>query len=191
MSWTALICLGASDGARVECVLDAAAALLSPERWPPGQAPVLRACSDLYGDRHRAHRGGATINLILALDCGAALSAAQLEAAFKRLEAEAGRERDPRRAMPVPLDIDLLGRLDAAPHWQPRYDPGRAYLFHGLHQLPLAPLRQALDALAVQRGFAAATNASGFYPLAGAGFIQRWLGQCAAAAPAQAREALS
>ncbi|QCW26769.1 hypothetical protein FE772_15050 [Lysobacter enzymogenes] len=78
--------------------------------------------------------------------------------------------------MPVPLDIDLLGALDAdGPRWQPRYDPGRGYLFHGLSQLPLAPLQAALDALQRQRGFRGEDNAHGFYAYAGVGFVRRYL----------------
>lgn len=170
MSWIALICLGASDGARVENLLESAALLAALP-----QARALCACSELYGDRHRPHRGGATVNLILALELSDELSAPTLEQEFKRIEARFGRQRDPRRAMPVPLDIDLLGRIGDGVDWQPRYDPGRPYLYHGLQQLPLPALRQALDALVAQRGFVPEHNASGFYPLAGAAFVGRYL----------------
>lgn len=170
MSRAALICLGASDGPRVENLLEAAAQLLAEP-----DAAALAAVSELYGDRHRLH-DGATLNLVLAIDWRGAPPAEALERRFKRIEAGFGRERDPRRRMPVMLDIDLLGALDAdGPHWQQRYDPGRAYLFHGLQQLPLAPLQTALDALQRQRGFRAQDNARGFYAYAGAGFVRRYL----------------
>lgn len=169
MSATALICLGASDGPRAENLLEAAAQLLAA----PGAS--LAAVSELYGDRHRLH-DGATLNLIVALDGRGAAQDEALERSFKRIEHGFGRQRDPRRRMPVPLDIDLLGRLDAdGPHWQPRYDPGRAYLFYGLNQLALAPLRPALEALQGQRGFRAHDNAHGFYAYAGAAFVRRYL----------------
>lgn len=170
MSATALICLGASDGPRAENLLEAAAQLLSDSD------AALAAASELYGDRHRLHAGGATLNLMLALDWRNAPPAEALERRFKRIEAGFGRERDPRRRMPVPLDIDLIGTLDAAgAHWQARYDPGRAYLFHGLNQLALPPLQAALQALQTQRGFQAQANAHGFYAYAGAGFVRRYL----------------
>ncbi|MGH8082858.1 MAG: 2-amino-4-hydroxy-6-hydroxymethyldihydropteridine diphosphokinase, partial [Lysobacter sp.] len=171
----ALICLGASDGARVENLLEAAARLA-------GDADTLavRGVSELYGDRHRPHRGGATVNLMLALEWRGAPAIDVLERRFKRLEAEFGRERDPRRQMPVPLDIDLLGVVDAGLQWQARYDPGRPYLFHGLQQLPLPALREELGALSRQRGFAVEQNASGFYSFASAAFVQRYIDQRAA-----------
>ncbi|MFD0323217.1 2-amino-4-hydroxy-6-hydroxymethyldihydropteridine diphosphokinase [Lysobacter gummosus] len=170
MSWIALICLGASDGARVENLLDAAALLAAD-----AEVAGVRAVSELYGDRHRPHRGGATVNLMLALEYTAAPAIDALERRFKRLEADFGRERDPRRQMPVPLDIDLLGGIDIAPQWQTRYDPGRPYLFHGLQQLALPALQGELAALAQQRGFRAEQNATGFYSFASAGFVQRYL----------------
>lgn len=170
MSWIALICLGASDGARVENLLDSAARLLALP-----QARALRACSELFGDRHRLHRGGATVNLMLALQVDSGLTIDALEHEFKRIEAAFGRQRDPRRAMPVPLDIDLLGRIDDGVQWQPRYDPGRAYLYHGLHQLPLPALQRELVRVAARRGFAPEQNASGFYALASAAFVERYL----------------
>ncbi|QWP74935.1 2-amino-4-hydroxy-6-hydroxymethyldihydropteridine diphosphokinase [Lysobacter sp. K5869] len=170
MSWTALICLGASDGPRAENLLDAAAQLLAE----PDAA--LAAASELYGDRHRLHAGGATLNLVLAVEWQGASQPEALERRFKRIEAGFGRERDPRRRMPVPLDIDLLGALDAGgSRWQARYDPGRGYLFHGLSQLPLPPLQAALDALQRQRGFRGEDNAHGFYAYAGAAFVRRYL----------------
>lgn len=185
MSVTGLICLGASDGARVENLLEAAARLAAD-----AQVLSVRAVSELYGDRHRPHRGGATVNLILALEYRVAPDVDALERRFKQLEASFGRERDPRRQMPVPLDIDLLGIIDGGVHWQPRYDPGRAYLFHGLQQLALPELRDALDALRRQRGFELAGNASGFYPLTGAAFAQRYLqDRCAWFASASQSEA--
>ncbi|QWF19075.1 2-amino-4-hydroxy-6-hydroxymethyldihydropteridine diphosphokinase [Lysobacter capsici] len=170
MNWIALICLGASDGARVENLLESATRLLALP-----QARALRACSELFGDRHRPHRGGATVNLMLALEVEAGLTIEALEHEFKRIEAAFGRQRDPRRAMPVPLDIDLLGRIGDGVQWQPRYDPGRAYLYHGLHQLPLPVLQRELDRVVAQRGFAAEQNASGFYGLASAAFVERYL----------------
>ena len=170
MSWTALICLGASDGPRAENLLEASAQLLAePE-------VALAAVSGLYGDRHYLHTGEATLNLVLALEWRNAPPPEALERRFKRIEAGFGRQRDPRRRMPVPLDIDLLGALDAAgPRWQARYDPGRGYLFHGLSQLPLPPLQAALDALQRQRGFRGEDNAHGFYAYAGAAFVRRYL----------------
>ncbi|MEH6419077.1 2-amino-4-hydroxy-6-hydroxymethyldihydropteridine diphosphokinase [Pseudomonas sp. CGJS7] len=175
MSWIALICLGASDGARVENLLEAAAQLTAE-----AGADSLRGVSELYGDRHRPYRGGATVNLMLALEWrGATPADAALERRFKQLEAEFGRERDPRRQMPVPLDIDLVGRIDGAPRWQARYDPGRPYLFHGLRQLPLPALQEQLTALAGQRGFDPEHNASGFYCFASAAFVQRYLREAA------------
>lgn len=170
MNWIALICLGASDGARVENLLEAATRLLALP-----QARELRGCSEVFGDRHRQHRGGATVNLMLALEVESGLTIEVLEREFKRIEAAFGRQRDPRRAMPVPLDIDLLGRIDDGVQWQPRYDPGRAYLFHGLHQLPLPALQRELDRVVAQRGFAPERNASGFYGLASAVFVARYL----------------
>lgn len=170
MSATALICLGASDGPRAENLLEAGAQLLAD----PGTS--LAAVSGLYGDRHYLHTGDATLNLVLALDWRGPPQPQALERRFKRIEAGFGRQRDPRRRMPVPLDIDLLGALDAdGPRWQPRYDPGRGYLFHGLSQLPLAPLQAALDALQRQRGFRGEDNAHGFYAYAGVGFVRRYL----------------
>lgn len=170
MSPVGLICLGASDGARVENLLESAAVLAGLP-----QVRALRACSELYGDRHRPHRGGATVNLILALELAPGLGAQALEPEFKRIEARFGRQRDPRRAMPVPLDIDLLGCIDEGVRWQPRYDPGRSYLYHGLRQLPLPALQRELEAIAAQRGFRPEDNANGFYPLAGAAFVGRYL----------------
>ncbi|MGO1073725.1 2-amino-4-hydroxy-6-hydroxymethyldihydropteridine diphosphokinase [Lysobacter sp. CA199] len=174
MSWTALICLGASDGARVENLLEAAA-LLAVDAG----ADSVRGVSELYGDRHRPYRGGATVNLLLALEWRAAPAEAALERRFKQLEAEFGRERDPRRQMPVPLDIDLIGRIDGALRWQARYDPGRPYLFHGLRQLPLPALQDGLAAIAQQRGFRPEHNATGFYCFASAAFVQRYLREAA------------
>lgn len=181
MSATALICLGASDGPRAENLLEGAAQVLAE----PGAALV--AASGLYGDRHRLH-DGAVLNLVLAVDWrdAAAAPPEALERRFKRIEAGFGRQRDPRRRMPVPLDIDLLGALGAdGPQWQPRYDPGRGYLFHGLSQLPLAPLQAALAALQGQRGFRGEDNARGFYAYASGGFVRRYLLERAA----QLREA--
>lgn len=174
MSWTALICLGASDGPRIENLLLSAARLLS-EFDGRGEATALRACSELYGDRHRIHRGGATVNLMLAMSVAPRWSIETMESGFKQIEAAFGRKRDPQRVLPVPLDIDLVGRIDAQVHWQDRYDPGRPYLFHGLHQLKLPQLQPALDAVALQRGFRPEHNAMGFYPLAGAEFVERFL----------------
>jgi 7,8-dihydro-6-hydroxymethylpterin-pyrophosphokinase len=170
MSWIALICLGASDGARVENLLEAAALIAAD-----AEVAGVRGVSELYGDRHRPHRGGATVNLMLAVEYKIASSIDALERRFKRVEADFGRERDPRRQMPVPLDIDLLGSIDGALQWQTRYDPGRPYLFHGLQQLPLATLQTELAALAQQRGFRGEQNASGFYTFASADFVQRYL----------------
>ncbi|MEI2455636.1 MULTISPECIES: 2-amino-4-hydroxy-6-hydroxymethyldihydropteridine diphosphokinase [Lysobacter] len=173
MSAIALICLGACDGARVENLIVAAARLCA-EAGPHG----LRGCSDLFADRHRDYRGGVTVNLMLALQIAAADNAAALERRFKQIESDFGRRRDPQRALPVPLDIDLVGLVDTQVRWQPRYDPGRPYLFHGLYQLPLPALKQALDTVAAQRGFVPQRNAEGFYSLAGAGFVERWLRSC-------------
>lgn len=185
MSWTGLICLGASDGARIEHLLEAAAALAAD-----AGVTAVRGVSELYGDRHRQYRGGATVNLMLALEWVSAPPIERLEAGFKRLEAEFGRERDPSRQMPVPLDIDLLGGIDTVLQWQARYDPGRPYLFHGLRQLPLPLLQTELAALAKQRGFDPERNASGFYPLASAAFVSRYLhDQAGRIAPASQREA--
>jgi 2-amino-4-hydroxy-6-hydroxymethyldihydropteridine diphosphokinase len=178
MSWIALICLGASDGARVENLLESATRLLALP-----QARGLLGCSELFGDRHRLHRGGATVNLMLALEVEAGLTIEALEREFKRIEAAFGRQRDPRRAMPVPLDIDLLGRIADGVQWQPRYDPGRAYLYHGLHQLALPALQHELDHVAAQRGFAPEQNASGFYGLASAAFVERYLAAASAMRP--------
>jgi len=173
MSAIALICLGASDGARVESLIGAAARLCA-QAGPQ----ALRGCSDLFADRHRDGRGGVTVNLMLALQTVATDGPAALERRFKQIESDFGRRRDPQRALPVPLDIDLVGFVDTVVQWQPRYDPGRPYLFHGLYQLPLPALKQALDAVAAQRGFAPERNAEGFYALAGAGFVERWLRSC-------------
>ena len=170
MSAIALICLGACDGARVETLIGAAARLCAQ-----AVRAGLRACSDLFADRHRDYRGGVTVNLMLALQTAEDDSVEALERRFKQIESDFGRRRDPQRALPVPLDIDLVGRIDTDVQWQPRYDPGRPYLFHGLHQLPLPALQQALDAVAAQRGFAPERNAEGFYALAGAAFVERCL----------------
>lgn len=174
MSWTALICLGASDGPRVENLL-LAAARLRTEFEVAADARAAGACSELYGDRHRVHRGGATVNLMLALQVAPRCSIESMEHRFKQIEAAFGRERDPQRVLPVPLDIDLVGRIDGEVQWQDRYDPARPYLFHGLHQLALPPLHKALDAVALQRGFSPEHNAMGFYPLASADFVEGFL----------------
>ncbi|ALN80366.1 2-amino-4-hydroxy-6-hydroxymethyldihydropteridine diphosphokinase [Lysobacter antibioticus] len=188
MSWTALICLGASDGPRIENLLLSAAQLLS-EFDGTADPSALCACSELYGDRHRVHRGGATVNLMLAMKVAPRWSVETMERRFKQIEAAFGRERDPQRVLPVPLDIDLVGRIDGEVQWQDRYDPARPYLFHGLHQLTLPLLRKALDAVALQRGFRPEHNAMGFYPLAGADFVERFLHAQAATPATAAKEA--
>lgn len=75
--------------------------------------------------------------------------------------------------MPVPLDVDVIGEMDAGRVvWNARYDPGRPYLFHGLWQLDIEAIHRGLRLIASERDFLPEVNARAFYGMAGAGFVR-------------------
>jgi hypothetical protein len=156
---TLYLCLGADSGPRVETLLRAASVLVDR------LGACALTCSSVYADRHHHDRNGAVVNLMLQLD-GVRRPLELVPAVLLDIEAQFGRERDPERKLPVPLDIDWIGTgHHGEVQWNAHYDRGRPFLWFGLNALEDVEIAAEIARIAVERDFTAADIARDFYPL--------------------------